>query len=61
MIQLRQVRNSGVVFGLGAARLRGRSRIASFSVQQPLAGLVDALNAFRPAVLTRTADDADER
>ncbi|MEU6040504.1 hypothetical protein ABZ801_34375 [Actinomadura sp. NPDC047616] len=36
---------------VAAARLRGRSRIASFSVQQPMDELVAQLNVFRPAVL----------
>lgn len=36
---------------VAAARLRGRSRIAAFSVHQPLQDLVAELNAFRPAVL----------
>ncbi|TDE26367.1 phenylacetate--CoA ligase family protein [Nonomuraea mesophila] len=36
---------------VAAARLRGRPRIAAFSVHQPLADLVAELNAFRPAVL----------
>ncbi|SIM58143.1 CoF synthetase [Micromonospora cremea] len=36
---------------VAAARLRGRSRIAAFSVHQPLDDLVAELNAFRPAVL----------
>ncbi|MEU6794205.1 hypothetical protein ABZ907_21115 [Nonomuraea wenchangensis] len=36
---------------VAAARLRGRSRVAAFSVHQPLADLVAELNAFRPAVL----------
>ncbi|MFC7590800.1 hypothetical protein ACFQYP_49310 [Nonomuraea antimicrobica] len=36
---------------VAAARLRGRSRVAVFSVQQPLDELVERLNAFRPAVL----------
>ncbi|GAA4069674.1 hypothetical protein [Actinomadura miaoliensis] len=36
---------------VAADRLRGQSRIASFSVQQPMDELVAQLNAFRPAVL----------
>ncbi|MGP3931931.1 hypothetical protein [Nonomuraea sp. KM88] len=36
---------------VAAARLRGRSSIAAFSVHQPLEDLVAGLNAFRPAVL----------
>ncbi|MEU6711444.1 hypothetical protein ABZ897_08160 [Nonomuraea sp. NPDC046802] len=36
---------------VAAARLRGRSRAAALSVHQPLEELVEALNAFRPAVL----------
>ncbi|SCE97280.1 Phenylacetate-coenzyme A ligase PaaK, adenylate-forming domain family [Micromonospora viridifaciens] len=36
---------------VAAARLSGRSRIATFSVHQPLDDLVAELNAFRPAVL----------
>ncbi|MFC5753132.1 hypothetical protein [Actinomadura rugatobispora] len=36
---------------VAAARLRGRSRVAALSVHQPLEELVEALNAFRPAVL----------
>ncbi|MGV9772877.1 hypothetical protein [Streptosporangium sp. NPDC003464] len=36
---------------VAAARLRGRSRVAAFSVHQPLQDLVAELNAFRPAVL----------
>ncbi|GAA3763870.1 hypothetical protein GCM10022225_57290 [Plantactinospora mayteni] len=36
---------------VAAARLRDRSRIATFSVHQPLDALVAELNAFRPAVL----------
>lgn len=36
---------------VAAARLRGRCKIAAFSVHQPLAELVTQLNAFRPAVL----------
>ncbi|MFI7641486.1 hypothetical protein [Nonomuraea sp. NPDC049400] len=36
---------------VAAARLRGRSRVAAFSVHQPLHHLVAQLNAFRPAVL----------
>ncbi|TDD02960.1 phenylacetate--CoA ligase family protein [Nonomuraea deserti] len=36
---------------VAAARLRGRSRLAAFSVHQPLEELIEALNAFRPAVL----------
>lgn len=36
---------------VAAARLRGRSRVAAFSVHQPLDDLVAELNAFRPTVL----------
>ncbi|MGW3353180.1 phenylacetate--CoA ligase family protein [Nonomuraea rubra] len=36
---------------VAAARLRGHRKVAAFSVQQPLAELVEQLNAFRPAVL----------
>ncbi|KAB8189044.1 phenylacetate--CoA ligase family protein [Nonomuraea phyllanthi] len=36
---------------VAAARLCGRSRVAAFSVHQPLADLVAELNTFRPAVL----------
>ncbi len=36
---------------VAAERLRGRSRTAVLSVHRPLAELVEALNAFRPALL----------
>jgi len=36
---------------VAAARLRDRSRVAAFSVHQPLEELVEALNAFQPTVL----------
>jgi len=36
---------------VAAARMRGRRRVAAFSVHQPLDDLVDELNAFRPAIL----------
>ncbi|MEV4222109.1 hypothetical protein [Nonomuraea sp. NPDC049725] len=36
---------------VAAARLRGSSRVAAFSVHQPLPDLVAELNDFRPAVL----------
>uniref|UniRef100_UPI003F49062F hypothetical protein n=1 Tax=Nonomuraea bangladeshensis TaxID=404385 RepID=UPI003F49062F len=36
---------------VAAARLRGRRNVAALNVQQPLSELVEALNAFRPAVL----------